>query len=420
MFLKMSVGVIDKIMVGQLGESAIAGVGTAEQLVFFLLMLFASISAGVNALSSQCVGAGKFDRLKPIFGSAMITGAISAIIFNAVFYIYPRELLTLLGANEEIAAAGTVYLKITSFSIISITLTFMMTAVFRAFADNKTPMYASIAAVVINTALAYIFIFIFKTGVAGAAYAALIARFSELFIMVYSFERRRDKLRLSIKDSFHFSPGTFFELVKVGWPVTVDMFVWQLAGVVSTLMILKTGTEAAGANEIIKMVQGVALMPVVGIAMAASSLVGQDLGRADFSGAERKADRILKVSFYFVLLVSALTAVFSTKIPELFNFTAQTKTFASNSILLLSALQVFYIFNVCFPNILRAGGDTRAIIYISGSAMWFVGLPLAYIFGITYKLGLYGIIAGINIGEMVKGAMFYARYRRGVWKKKLI
>ncbi len=420
MFLKMAVGIIDKIMVGQLGESAIAGVGVAEQLVFFLLMLFASISAGVNVLSSQCVGAGQFDGLKPIFGSAMITGIVSAIIFNALFYIYPRELLMLLGANEGIAAAGTIYLKITSFSVISITLTFMMTAVFRAFADNKTPMYASIAAIVMNTALAYVFIFIFNAGIAGAAYAALIARFAELFIMLYSFERKKKKLRLSVRDSFCFSKDTFCKVVRVGWPVTIDMFVWQLAGVASTLMILKLGTEAAGANEVIKMVQGVALMPVVGISMAAASLVGQDLGREDFSGAERKADRILRISFCFVLLISVLTGIFSSRIPEFFNFNIQTKTLASKSILIVSFLQLFYIFNVCFPNILRAGGDTKAIIYISGSAMWFFGLPLAYIFGITYKHGLYGIIAGINIGEMIKGLMFYTRYKRGLWKKKLI
>ncbi len=420
MFLKMAVGVIDKIMVGQLGESAIAGVGVAEQLVFFLLMLFSSISAGVNALASQSVGAGRYDTLRPIFGSAMITGFVSAIFFNCVFLIWPGELLTLLGANAEIASAGTVYLKITSFSVICITLTFMMTAVFRAFADNKTPMYASVAAIIINTLLAFLFIFVFGLGIAGAAWAALIARFSELFIMAYFFERKKDKMRLAIADSFIFDKKTFGEIFKVGWPVTLDMLVWQLAGIVTTFMILNLGTAAAGANEVIKMMQGAALMPVVGVAMAASSLVGQRLGRADFAGARRIADRIVKISFFMVLLISAATALAAFKIPAIFNFGPEAKILASNSILILCLFQIIFVLNICVPAILRSGGDTKAIIYISGSAMWLIGLPLAYALGIFFKMGLYGIIIGVNTGEAAKGMLFYRRYKQGLWMKKII
>ncbi|OQA78087.1 MAG: Multidrug resistance protein NorM [bacterium ADurb.Bin243] len=420
MFLKMSVGVIDKIMVGQLGESAIAGVGVAEQLVFFLLMLFSSISAGVNALASQSVGAGRYETLRPIFGSAMLTGFASAFFFNAIFLIWPRELLAFLGANSEIASAGTAYLKITSFSVISITLTFMMTSVFRAFSDNKTPMYASAAAIVINTLLAFLFIFVFRLGIAGAAWAALIARFSELFIMAFFFERKREKMRLSLADSIVFDKKMFGEIFRVGWPVTLDMLVWQMAGIATTFMILNLGTAAAGANEVIKMMQGAALMPVVGIAMAASSLVGQSLGRVDFNGARRIAERIIKISFLMVLLISVATALFAFKIPSIFNFGPETKLLAANSILMLCFFQIVFVLNICVPGILRAGGDTKAIIYISGSAMWFIGLPLAYLLGIILKLGLYGVIIGVNVGETSKAIMFYRRYKRGLWMKKII
>lgn len=420
MLLKMLIGVIDKLMVGQLGESAIAGVGVAEQLVFFLLMLFSSISAGVNALASQCVGAGRLEGLRPIFGSAMTAGLVSAALFNAVFFIYPRELLELMGANPDIAAAGAVYLKITSFSVVSITLTFMMTAVFRAFADNRTPMYASIAAVFINTALAFAFIFVLRLGVAGAGYAALAARFSELAIMAFLFERRGPKTTLSIRDGLAFERKTAREIFRLGWPVTLDMFVWQMASIVSTLMILGLGTAAAGANEVVKMMQGAALMPVVGIAMASSSLVGQSLGRGDFVHARRLASRILGVSFFMALSISALTAVCAHKIPLAFKFGPQTNELAARSILILCAFQTVYILNICVPNILRAGGDTRAIVLISGSSMWIAGLPLAYFLGVKCGYGLYGVVAGANIGETVKGALFYLRFRRGEWLKKLV
>lgn len=94
-----------------------------------------------------------------------------------------------MGAAPEIVANGVIYLKLVSFSIISVILTFMMTAIFRSFADNKTPMFASFAAMIINTALAYILIFHFNMGVAGSSYGLPLFHF-ELFMMFYYFEQK--------------------------------------------------------------------------------------------------------------------------------------------------------------------------------------------------------------------------------------
>jgi len=161
-------------------------------------------------------------------------------------------------------------------------------------------------------------------------------------------------------------------------------------------------------------------MPVVGIAMSATALVGHDLGRGDFEEAGKKADAISKISLYMVVIISIITALASGWIPQLFKFSSEGKSLAANSILILSFFQVFYIYNICYPNILRAGGDTKIIIYISGSAMWFFGLPLAYLFGVILNYGLYGVVVGNGIGEIIKAFLFRKRYKRGAWRKKLV
>ena len=86
MFMKMMVGVVDKLMVGQLGESAIAGVGISDQLIFFLIMMLAAVGAGVSTLTSQYIGARSFQKIKLVFGTSIVSGIIFAIFFNVIFY----------------------------------------------------------------------------------------------------------------------------------------------------------------------------------------------------------------------------------------------------------------------------------------------------------------------------------------------
>ncbi|MEZ7891439.1 MAG: MATE family efflux transporter [Candidatus Wallbacteria bacterium] len=420
MFMKMMVGVVDKLMVGQLGESAIAGVGISDQLIFFLIMMFAAVGAGVSTLTSQYIGARSFQKIKLVFGTSIVSGIIFAIFFNVIFYYKAEKLLSLMGAAPEIIANGVIYLKLVSFSIISVILTFMMTAIFRSFADNKTPMFASFAAMIINTALAYILIFHFNMGVAGSGYAALTARTFELFMMFYYFEQKSSKFNVSIKHSLSFSKQIFKKIFTIGWPISIDSLVWQTAGILQTLIILKLGTIAAGVNEIMKIIQGLVLMPVSGIAFASAALIGHDLGRGDFNSAKLKSKEILKISFIMVLFIALLIMSISGYIPGFFNFSPEGKILAAKAILIIAGCQIFQIFNMCYPAILRSGGDTKAIIYISGAGMWIFGLPLSYLFGIHMNYGFYGAIIGANIGEAIKAVIFYLRYKKGLWMKKLV
>lgn len=420
MFLKMSVGVVNKIMVGQLGESVIAGVGVAEQLVFFLLMLFAAVGTGVTTLTSQYIGAKDTKNIKHVFGSAMVFGIIASIILTILFRIYSREILVLMGATPEIVAEGQKYLSIVSFTVVSIIITFIMTSIFRSFADNKTPMYASVAAMILDVGIAYFLIFHMNFGIMGVAYSALIARNAELIIMAVMFELKGKNMGVSLLNSLGFSKETFANIFKIGWPVSVDTMVWQLGGIVNTLIILKLGTIMAGVNEAVKIIPGIALMPVFGIAMTATAFIGQDLGRGDYDSAGVKASETLKMSFVFTASISIVLMLTSGFIPSLFKFTDEGKSLAVVAIMITSLFQMTNLPNLVCSNIIRAGGDTKIIIFITGTGMWLVGIPLAYYLGIVLNFGLYGVIVGTGLGEAAKAFMFYRRYKKGYWKKKLV
>lgn len=420
MFLKMAVGIVNKIMVGQLGESVIAGVGVSEQLVFFLMMMFAAVGTGVTTLSSQYIGAKETDKIKHVFGSAMTFGIIASVIITTVFYIYSKDLLVLMGASPEIVAEGNKYLSVVSFTVVSIIITFIMTAIFRSYADNKTPMYASVVAMILDVGFAYFFIFHMKFGILGVAYSALIARNVELVIMLVMFQMKKSETGVALKDGLLFSKKVFSSIFKIGWPVSIDTIFWQLGGIVYTLIILRLGTIMTGVNEAVKIIPGIALMPVFGIAMTATAFIGQDLGKGDFEMAKRKASETLKMSFSIVIPISIILIFASNVIPNLFNFTQEGKSIAGIAIILTALMQVFNLPNLICSNIIRAGGDTKIIIFITVSGMWLVGIPMAYLLGIVLHMGLYGVIIGTGLGEGLKAILFYLRYRKGLWLRKLV
>lgn len=419
LLLKMGVGLVNKGMVGQLGEAVIAGVGVSEQLVFLVLMVFAAVGTGVTTLASQYSGAGNPEKVRQVLGSAVVFGLFAAIPITLAFRLFSDHLLAGMGATPEIVAEGSKYLRVVAMTVPSIILTYILTSVFRAFAENQIPMAASFAAILLDVSLSYHFLFVAKLGIAGVAYAALIARNAELLIMLAALELRGRAHGISLRDALAFSKGVFAKMARVGWPVSVDMLVWQGGAVLYTLIVLRLGTITSGVNEVAKLVPGLIVMPVMGLAASAAAFVGRDLGRGRFEEAQRQAAEIVRMALVITLAMALLIAAAAPFIPRLFRFSAEGTHLAVRAILATAFFQLAAFPNVICASIIRAGGDTKVIIPITAAGLC-LGLPAAYVLGVSCKLGLLGVLAGQGAGDLVKAWAFWSRYRKGAWKQTLV
>lgn len=419
LLLKMGVGMVNKLMVGQLGEAAIAGVGASEQVIFLLLMVFAAVSTGVTTLAAQHLGAGDRASIRTVLGSGLVFGVLAALPITLALLGLAGDLLAWMGATPEIVAEGSAYLKIVSLAVPSVIASFILTAIFRAFSENKLPMFASLGAILLDVSLSYHFLFVARKGVAGVACAALIARNAELLFLLAALQFRGRDYGISLRHALAFSRTTFGKLVRIGWPVSVDMFIWQAGSMLAMLIVLRLGTIMSGVNELAKLVPGWILTPVMGISATATAFVGRDLGRGHFEGAQRQASETLRLALLITLAMSLSVCAAAPFIPGFFRFTDEGTRYGVYAILFAALTQVMVFPTLICPSILRAGGDTKIIIPITAAGLA-LGLPAAYLLGITLHLGLLGVMAGQALGDLAKAAIFYARYRQGAWRQKLV
>jgi len=419
LLLKVGVGLVNKGMVGQLGEAVIAGVGVSEQLVFLVLMVFAAVGTGVTTLASQYSGAENREKVRQVLGSAVVFGLLAAIPITLAFRVFSGNLLAWMGATPEIVAEGSKYLRVVALTVPSIILSYILTSVFRAFAENRIPLYASFAAILLDVSLSYHFLFVAKLGIAGVAYAALIARNAELLIMLVALELRGPVHGISLRDALAFSKEVFGKMARVGWPVSVDMLVWQGGAVLYTLIVLRLGTITSGVNELAKLVPGLIVTPVMGLAASATAFVGRDLGRGRFEAAQRQATEIIRLALAITLVMALLIALAAPFIPRLFRFSAEGNRLAVFAILATAFFQLAAFPNVICTSIIRAGGDTKVIIPITAVGLC-LGLPAAYVLGVSFKFGLIGVLVGQGLGDLGKAWAFWSRYRKGAWKQTLV
>lgn len=420
MVMKNGIGIASKVMTGQMGEAVIAAAGVAEQLIFFILMLFSAVGAGITTLASQSIGAGKHENMKKIFGTSMSIGIGASLFFTVLFFIFSRAILKLMGASDEVAVEGVKYISIASFSIPAIVMSFIMGAFIRAYADNKTPLYAAGTAMIIDVILGYLFIIVNKMGIEGAAFAALISRNIEFLIILILFKLNKKTYQVSIRNWKSFSKNMLKRISEIGWPVSIDMFIWQFGAMVSSFIVLSMGTISSGVNEVVRVVPMLTAGIILGVSMGAVPLIGQNLGKDKFREAENTAAESIKIGIFMMTVLILIVLFFIPVIVNFFNLSYEGRAAAKNCLYLITVFQYGVLLNMFCANIIRTGGDTKVIIAISAIGIWGVGIPLAYFLGIVLKMGIYGAVIGTNIGECIKGYLFYRRYKAGKWKKRLI
>jgi len=420
MLLNTSLGFIDQLMVGQLGEAAISGVGTANQITTFLIIIFSIVGTGVGILAAQYIGKKDVLNLKKLFGTSMSIGILFSILLTLFFFLYSAKVLFFFHAPIAIEIQGALFLKISSYGIIAYVLTGIISAFFRSATTNKPTLYAAFVALISNIVFDYIFIFIFHWGVVGAAWATNIACFIEIAMLLFFFEKHLHIISLSLKDIGHFSGKQLFKVLDLGWPISVDLILWQLSLMINMTIVLSIGLQAAAINQVLKLITGFIFTPALGLGAGISAMIGQNLGKRDYEASIRVSKVGISLSLLFIVCSTAVIVTLAPFIPHWFNFSPETKKLTFYFILFTAIFQIFQLGNLIFPNILRSGGDTKIIIVISSIGIWCVGIPTTLLLVYGLKLGLFGAILGYNCGEIVKSILFTIRYLKKRWMKTLV
>lgn len=410
--------VVDSIVVGKfIGKEALAAVGASFPVIFIMVSMIIGLVMGTTVVISQYFGAKDFVKVKRAIDTMYIYSAIAGIITTIIGLIISEPLLRLLGLPEDIMPQAVQYLRIYLSGIIIFFGFNGTSAVLRGLGDSKTPLYFLIIATVANIILVLLFVAVFKWGVAGAAYATLIANGIAFGLAIYWLNKTHKLIRIAIK-GLHFDKEIFRQSINIGLPTGIQQTLVAMGALALMGIVNKFGTNVIAGFSVASRLDSLAMIPAMSFSQALSTFVGQNIGankperiRAGLIATVQMSGIVTIVTTVFIILGGHFLMSLFTNDIEVIRLGDQYLTIVSSFYILFT---IMFIYN----GVMRGAGDTLIPMFFSILSLWIIRIPMAWF--LSGKIGAEGIWWAIPAGWLIGLILSFSYYKSGRWKKKTV
>ncbi len=410
--------VVDSIVVGKfVGKEALAAVGASFPVIFIMVSMIIGLVMGTTVIISQYFGAKDFVRVKRAIDTMYIYSTIAGIIATIVGILISEPLLRLLGLPEEIMPQAVLYLKIYLSGIVIFFGFNGTSAVLRGLGDSKTPLYFLIIATVANIIFVLLFVAVFKWGVAGAAYATLLANAIAFGLAIYWLNKTHKLIRIAIK-GLHFDREIFRKSVNIGLPTGIQQTLVAMGALALMGIVNKFGTNVIAGFSVASRLDALAVIPAMSFSQALSTFVGQNIGANKPERIRAGLIATLKMSG-IVTIVTTIFIVFGGHLlMSMFTTDQEVIRLGDQYLTIVSIFYITFTLMFIYGGLMRGAGDTLIPMFISILSLWLIRIPMAWF--LSGKIGAQGIWWSIPAGWVIGLILSYLYYKSGYWKKKAI
>jgi putative MATE family efflux protein len=419
-------GMSDIMMVGHLGDTAVASVGLGNRIQFVVLIILSGLATGVGVLSAQYFGAGKNGRISPVIIKTLVLGAGFLLPVILLTFAFGERIVGLGTTDPAIITIGKEYLWITMPSLVFVVVVMVFENALRGLGQVRFSMGLGMIAIVINIVLNYWLINgglgVDALGVAGAAWATFIARGVHALLIVFWLAKRKHVVFPTdpLGNDFY-DKGQWTHLAKLVWPMMVSFGVWSLGTFVYQLIYGRIGTQELAVMSLLAPLEGLLIAFLIGFASACSIMVGQRLGQNAFHSAWSVAKGFAIsapiVTFFLGLVMWSLESFVFMPYD---NLDQDTLAVAHDIFMLITFGTCIKVFNMTASmGILRAGGDNKHCLLIDFSGMWVVGIPITFAAAFYFDLPVYWVVLVTYSEEIVKSVLFVSRLKAKFWLRNL-
>jgi len=419
MIMASSVQMIDFLMIGSLGGTALAAMGMGMQVHFLQFGVFAAVSMGTVALVARAVGAGDLPEAERLLQvSVVVTAVLGCLCMLAIPMAEP--LIGLFGVEDEVRRGAAVYLRIMLMASIPMGMGLIFFSALRGAGDVIRPLWVGLFMNLLNVLGNYMLIFGHwgapRLGVAGAAYATALSMAAGMLMTMVLWRSGW----LIIKPG-RLGEGVSWDrarrLLRVGIPSAMESAVFDVGLLVFTAYIAEFGTAAISAYFIGTRVLMFSFVPGVAYQMAASTLVGQNLGAGQPQEARRAGWRALRSALVAMSITGLTLALLARPITSMFGATgAQTVELSVAFIYILAAAQPMMAFDFALGGALRGAGDTRFPLLAVFTGLAGVRLGLVWVAMTFFDVSITTVWSFLLLDYTTRAVMLAARYRGDRWQ----
>ncbi len=388
-FLQTMLSVVDTIMVARLGPEALAGVGAALQIMFFLISALSATSVGSAVLVAQAVGGHMLARAGLLAKQSLVWSVIISIPLAVIGFFGAESIIAIFGMEPEVTQIGADYPRVTMGTVVFLTLSLLGGGVLRGAGDSRTPMLITLFANVINVFFTYGLIYgefgMPEMGAVGSAWGTFISRVIAFSILFWVMWRGVNGVTIRGRCRLAARLGRCTSLLKIGVPAATEQVINSVGFMTMSIIVAQLGTLALAAHRVVLNAMSISFLPGFGFAMAATALVGQSIG------AKRPDDAkaIVRIATQWAMVWMGTLGIgfffFSESIIAIFTSDPEVIRMGSAGLRAIALAQPFWAIGMVHSGGLRGMGNTQYPMRVGTAGIWGAvilgGLTLTYVGG---------------------------------------
>jgi len=427
------VSLLDNVMVGAVGTLEMSAVSIVNQLLFvFYLCIFGGL-AGAGIFATQFAGAKDDEGVQHCFRIKWLIAVLMLVCAFAVFLVLPDQLIGIYLAEGTAAddaaqtlAYGVDYLMVMLIGLLPFAISQIYASTLREVGETRLPMFASIAAILVNLVFNYLLIFgkfgFPRLGVTGAAIATVLSRYVEMVIITLYTHLRSSQFSFirGAYHSFHVPRKLLGDVFRRGMPLLVNEFFWSSGMAVLLQCYSVRGLDVVAACNIASTVGNLFKVVFLSMGNAVAIMVGQALGANQIEEAKETAWKLMAASITSNLVMSTLLFALSPVIPQIYNTEPHVREIAMKMLWVVAGMMPLYSAAHCCYFTLRSGGRTIITFIFDSGFTWGICVPFAYILANMTALPIVPLYLAVQSLEVIKVVIGIILMKKGVWVRNII
>ncbi len=413
---QMMYNTVDSLVVGNfVGKEALAAVGSTTQIVNMLVFFFNGVSIGAGVVISRYYGARQPDSLHRAVETTIFVTFVCGILFTVIGIWLVHPMLLFMSTPEDVMDAATVYLRIYFMGMLGLLVYNMGSGILRAVGDTERPLLFLIFTSVVNAVLDLLFVIVFHAGIAGVAYATIIAQFISAAMILALLTGTKEGYRLTWRD-LRCDIAILRQIFVIGLPAGVQSVITAFSNVFVQSYVNSFGSACMAGWSCYNKLDTFIMLPMQSMAQAATTFVGQNVGAG-------KNDRVNRGTVWSMALTVSITAVialflFMFAVPATGIFTSDAEVVEYGALFLQTNIffMLFNCINHTLAGALRGRGDSTGPMAIM--LLNFVAVRQVYLFVVTRFVSNTARLVGFSypVGWtaccIMEVAYFYLRWGR--------
>lgn len=416
---------VDSIVVGKyIGDTALAAVGTAGPILNLLLVLFMGVATGASILASQFFGAKDRRTLSVLVGNTIVLTVLTGLLMMVVGYFASPFLIGLISPPEDVAAGAVTYLQIIFLGMVGGSAYNILSGVLRGMGDSFYPLMYLILACVLNIILDILFVAKFNMGIAGVAWATIIAQAISGALCLIRLVGMKHLVDVN-RGTLMLDRAITRRLCMLGLPAGITQGLFSMSAIIVQGLTNSLGTAVIAANVAVMRVDGFAMMPNFTFGTASTTFVGQNIGARRVDRAKQGIRDLLKLALITSGVLVACILLFGRGLIGLFTDTDDVISIGVMGLRWLALGYIAFAVSQVLQGAMRGAGETMIPMWISIITTIAIRLPLAYLLAALTRSETWpngspvALFASLLISWLLGMGMTVVAHRKGAWRRRL-